>query len=86
MRHRWKQTECKSYRKAAVRFVHLSLEDPDSQLTRITHQLLALDVTKPADIETATMAVGTRLDLLINNVRILLYMSQHAADRRTRLR
>ena len=40
-------------------------------------QLLPLDVTKATDIEAASKAVGDRLDLLINNVRLLSYVQDN---------
>ena len=38
-------------------------------------QVLPLDVIKVTDIETAVIAIGNRLDLLINNVRFLFLMN-----------
>lgn len=35
---------------------------------RVQLQILPLDVTKATDIETTAKLIGTRLDLLINNV------------------
>ena len=38
-------------------------------------QVLPLDVMKVTDIEATTMAIGSHLDLLINNVRFLFHVN-----------